>query len=68
MSKARKNSTTVSLTKDELEKLDSLYRLAWGSYNPDKTQQKLAKALARIDEQVERTKSLKSGLVSKSRF
>jgi hypothetical protein len=66
VSKARKNSTAVSLTRDELEKLDSLYRLAWGSYSPDKTQQKLAKALARIDAQVERTKRLKSGLVSRS--
>lgn len=51
MPKARKNSTTISLTKDELEKLDGLYRLAWGSYNPDKTQRKLAKALERIDNQ-----------------
>lgn len=51
MSKARKNSTTVSLTEDELEKLDSLYRLAWGTYNPDRTQQKLGKALQRIKDQ-----------------
>ena len=52
MSKARKNSTTVSLTYDELEKLDALYRVAWGSnYNPDRTQKKLAKALERIENQ-----------------
>ena len=50
MSKARKGSTVVSLTKDELEKLDALYRVAWGSnYNPDKTQLKLAKALERCN-------------------
>ena len=53
MPKARKNSTTVSLTESELEKLDSLYRLAWGSYNPDRTQVKLAKALKRIKYQQE---------------
>lgn len=54
MSKARKNSTTVSLTEEELEKLDSLYRVAWGSnYNPDRTQKKLAKALDRIKTQQE---------------
>lgn len=54
MSKARKNSTSVSLTYAELEKLDSLYRVAWGSnYNPDRTQKKLAKALARIESQRE---------------
>lgn len=52
MSKARKNSTTVSLTEDELVKLDSLYRVAWGSnYNPDRTQKKLGKALDRIKNQ-----------------
>ena len=67
MSKARKNSTTVSLTKDELEKLDALYRVAWGSsYHPDRTQLKLAKALDRIDTQVEREKNLRSRLVSRS--
>jgi len=54
MSNTRKNSTTVSLTADELVKLDALYRVAWGSsYNPDKTQKKLAKALARIENQRE---------------
>lgn len=48
----RKQSTAVSLTKDELEKLDALYRVAWGSsYNPDRTQKKLAKALERIEAQ-----------------
>lgn len=51
MSKGRKNSTTVSLTEDELDKLDALYRVAWGSYNPDRTQKKLAKALDRIKTQ-----------------
>ena len=52
MAKARKNSTTVSLTEDELVKLDALYRVAWGSsYNPDRTQKKLAKALDRIKTQ-----------------
>jgi len=54
MSNTRKNSTTVSLTKDELVKLDALYRMAWGSsYNPDKTQRKFSKALARIENQRE---------------
>lgn len=54
MSGTRKNSTSVSLTKDELVKLDSLYRVAWGSsYNPDRTQKKLAKALERIENQRE---------------
>jgi hypothetical protein len=54
MSNARKNSTSVSLTEDELVKLDALYRVAWGSsYNPDRTQKKLAKALARIESQRE---------------
>lgn len=54
MSNTRKNSTSVSLTEDELIKLGSLYRVAWGSsWNPDKTQQKLAKALARIENQKE---------------
>lgn len=49
---ARKNSTSVSLTEDELEKLDALYRAAWGSnYNPDKTQKKLGRALERIKNQ-----------------
>lgn len=57
MSRRRKQSTAVSLTRDELEKLDSLYRVAWGSnYNPDRTQKKLAKALARIDQQVDAAK------------
>lgn len=51
MTTKRKNSTTVSLTEAELEKLESLYRVAWGTYNPDKTQRKLAKALERIKEQ-----------------
>lgn len=33
-------------------KLDALYRVAWGStYNPDRTQKKLAKALERIETQ-----------------
>lgn len=50
----RINSTTVSLTKDELERLDGLYRISFGSYaNPDKTQQKIAKALKRIKHQQE---------------
>lgn len=54
MSNKRKNSTSVSLTKDELVKLDSLYRVAWGSnFNPDRTQKKLAKALERIENQKE---------------
>lgn len=53
MSKARKNSTTVSLTEDELEKLGALYRVAWGTYNPDRTQKKLEKALDRIKTQQE---------------
>jgi hypothetical protein len=54
MPKARVNSTTVSLTEDELEKLDALYRVAWGSsYNPDRTQRKIAKALDRIKTQQE---------------
>lgn len=54
MPKARVNSTTVSLTEDELIKLDSLYRMAWGSsFNPDRTQKKLAKALDRIETQQE---------------
>lgn len=54
MSNTRKNSTSVSLTKDELVKLDALYRVAWGSsYNPDRTQKKLAKALERIENQGE---------------
>lgn len=54
MSNTRKNSTTVSLTREELEKLESLYSFAWGSsYNPDKTQVKLAKALERIENQKE---------------
>jgi hypothetical protein len=54
MAKARKNSTTVSLTEDELVKLDALYRVAWGSsYNPDRTQKKLEKALDRIKTQQE---------------
>jgi hypothetical protein len=48
----KKNSTSVSLTEDELEKLDALYRVAWGSnYNPDKTQKKLGRALERIKNQ-----------------
>jgi hypothetical protein len=52
MAKARKNSTTISLTEAELVKLDALYRVAWGSsYNPDRTQKKLAKALDRIKTQ-----------------
>lgn len=52
MSTTRKNSTTVSLTKDELVKLETLYRYAWGSsYNPDRTQKKLTKALERIENQ-----------------
>jgi hypothetical protein len=52
MPKARINSTAVSLTEDELVKLDALYRVAWGSsYNPDRTQQKLSKALERIKDQ-----------------
>lgn len=56
MSKARKNSTLVSLTYDELEKLDALYSVAWGSnYNPDRTQKKLAKALERIKNQQQST-------------
>lgn len=60
MSKARKNSTTVSLTRSELEKLDALYRVAWGSnFNPDRTQQKLTKALDRIDGQLAREERLK---------
>lgn len=54
MPKARINSTTVSLTYDELDKLDALYRVAWGStYNPDRTQKKLAKAIDRIKTQQE---------------
>lgn len=52
MPRARINSTTVSLTADELEKLEALYRVAWGSsYNPDKTQRKLAKGIDRIKDQ-----------------
>lgn len=52
MSKIRVNSTAVSLTEGELEKLEALYRVAWGSsYNPDRTQKKLAKALERIKNQ-----------------
>jgi hypothetical protein len=53
MPRARVNSTTVSLTEAELEKLDALYRVAWGSGIPDKTQRKLAKALKRIKNQQE---------------
>ena len=61
MSKARKGSTVVSLTKDELEKLDALYRVAWGSnYNPDKTQLKLAKALERCNNQIARHERIKN--------
>ncbi len=49
-----KNSTTVSLTQDELEKLKDLYQISFGSYyNPDKTQKKLDKALGRIASQQE---------------
>lgn len=52
MPKARINSTVVSLTEDELDKLEALYRVAWGSnYNPDRTQKKLGKALQRIKDQ-----------------
>lgn len=52
MPKARVNSTVVSLTEDELKKIESLYRVAWGSsFNPNRTQQKLSKALERIKAQ-----------------
>jgi hypothetical protein len=46
-----KNSESVSLKRDELEKLISLHRLAWGNYN-NKTADKLERALARIDRRV----------------
>lgn len=54
MPKARVNSTTVSLTEQELERLNDLYRISFGSYyNPDRTQVKLGKALDRIKTQQE---------------
>lgn len=52
MSKARKNSTAVSLTHQELQRLRDLYQAAWGGYyHPDKTVDKLDKALGRISDQ-----------------
>jgi len=55
MPRARVNSTKVSLTAVELEQLSALYNVAWGSsYNPDKTQRKLAKALERVAQQQDR--------------
>lgn len=58
---ARINSTTVSLTERELEKLVGLYRISFGSYaNPDKTQIKLDKALGRIKAQQEQEQRLRT--------
>lgn len=40
-------STPVSLTRDEIEKIRSLYGMAWGHDSP--VCRKLTKAMARVD-------------------